>query len=332
MFKIMSDSACDLSKKYVAEHDIDIIPVSVSYDGETYYKIDEEIDRDEFYQRLIDDPTLFPKTSLPSIELYEEAFRKYAKEGIPVICFTISITLSGSFNSAKNAQMIVKEDYPDAEIIVLDSMQNTVSQALIIDQVVRMRSAGLTIQDVLPKMNALMKSARIYFTVGSLDYLQIGGRIGKVAKVAKVASGKLGVKPIIVMKDGEIGLGGVGRNRSKLRKSLIELTRKYLNEHGKDNFVLSVGYGYDATEGVSFMKDAEESLNIKLNKDTNVAVGITSCVHTGPHALGIGMIQRYETLQAVQKMMWNLLRDILEIYSSKHDVTFILIYMQKHIV
>lgn len=293
MFKIMSDSACDLSKKYVAEHDIEIIPVSVSYDGETYYKIDQEIDRDEFYQRLVDDPTLFPKTSLPSIELYEEAFRKCAREGIPVICFTIAISLSGSFNSAKNAQMIVKEDYPDAEIIVLDSMQNTVSQALLIDQVVRMRGNGLSLQNILPKLDALMKSARIYFTVGSLDYLRIGGRIGKVAKIA---TGKLGVKPIIVMKDGEIGLGGVGRNRAKLRKSLIELAKKYLTAHGKKNFLVSVGYGYDATEGVSFMKDIEESLGLKLHKDTNVAIGITSCVHTGPHALGIGMIQRYETL------------------------------------
>ena len=293
MFKVMSDSACDLSQKYIKKNDIDIIPVSVSYDGETYYKIDLEIDRDDFYQKLVDNPTLFPKTSLPSVELYANAFRKYAMQGIPVICFTISIHLSGSFNSARNAKMIVEEEYPEAEIVVLDSQQNTVTQALIIDQVVRMRTAGLSLNDILPKMDALMQSARIIFTVGSLDYLQIGGRIGKVAKAA---TGRLGVKPIIIMKDGEIGLGGIGRNRAKIRKTLIQITKKYIDTKGKDNYIFSVGYGYDATEGVSFMKDVEEELGVKLNSDTNVAIGITSCVHTGPYALGIGVIQKYETL------------------------------------
>ncbi|MCR5736210.1 MAG: DegV family protein [Eubacterium sp.] len=292
MFKIISDSACDLSDSYVREHDLDIIPVFVSYDAENYLPIDQ-VDRDEFYQKLVDDPTLFPKTSLPSVELYANAFRKYAEQNIPVICFTISIKLSGSFNSARNAKMIVEEEFPNAQIIVLDSMQNTVTQALIIDQVVRMRSAGLSIRDVLPKLDALMKSARIIFTVGSLDYLKINGRIGKVAQIG---AGKLGVKPIIIMKDGEIGLGGIGRNRKKLRQSIIDITQKYISTLGKENYIISVGYGYDKEEGFEFMKDVEEQLDVTLNTDTNVAIGITSCVHTGPYAIGIGVIQKYETL------------------------------------
>ncbi len=293
MFKIMSDSACDLSQKYIKNHDIEIIPISVSFDGETFMKDTLEISRKDFYQRLVDDPKLFPKTTLPSVELFADAFRKYVKDGIPVICFTISLHLSGSYNSAMNAKSLVEEEYPEADITVLDSQQNTVTQALIIDQVVRMKDAGLSIKDVLKKMDALMKSARIIFTVGSLDYLQIGGRIGKLAKFT---SGKLGVKPIIIMKDGDIGFGGLGRNRNKIKNSLIDIAGKYLNEHGKENFIVSVGYGYDASEGVSFMNSIEEKLDIRLNTDTNVEIGVVSCTHTGPYALGIGMIQKYETI------------------------------------
>lgn len=293
MFKIMSDSACDLSQKYIKNHDIEIIPISVSFDGETFMKDTLEISRKDFYQRLVDDPKLFPKTTLPSVELFADAFRKYVKDGIPVICFTISLHLSGSYNSAMNAKSLVEEEYPEADITVLDSQQNTVTQALIIDQVVRMKDAGLSIKDVLKKMDALMKSARIIFTVGSLDYLQIGGRIGKLAKFT---SGKLGVKPIIIMKDGDIGFGGLGRNRNKIKNSLIDIAGKYLNEHGKENFIVSVGYGYDASEGVSFMNSIEEKLDIRLNTDTNVEIGVVSCTHTGPYALGIGLIQKYETI------------------------------------
>ena len=293
MFQIISDSACDLSQKYIQKHNIEIVPISVSFDGETFLKDTLEISRKEFYQRLVDDPALFPKTSLPSVESYAEVFRKYAKDQIPVICFTISLHLSGSYNSARNAKMLVEEEYPQADITVIDSQQNTVSQALIIDQTVRMRDAGLSVKEVLDKMDALMKSARIIFTVGSLDYLQIGGRIGKLAKFT---SGKLGVKPIIIMKDGDIGFGGLGRNRNKIKNSLIEIAEKYLTERGKDNFIVSVGYGYDASEGVSFMSAVEEKIGIRLNTDTNVEIGVVSCTHTGPHAIGIGIIQKYETI------------------------------------
>ena len=293
MYQIISDSACDLSSQYIKEHNITIVPISVSFDGETYYRDSIDISRQECYQKMVDDPKLFPKTSLPSVESYADTFRQFTDQWIPVICFTISLALSGSYNSARTAKELIEEENPNAQITVLDSQQNTVTQALILDQVVRMRDAGISFENMLEKMEKLMHSARIIFTVGSLDYLQKGGRIGKVAVAA---TGKLGVKPIIIMKDGEIGLGGIGRNRNKLKNSIIQVTKKYLEENGKDNFVVSVGYGYDAAEGVSFMSAVEEGLDVKLNSETNVAIGIVSAVHTGPYAIGIGVIQKYETL------------------------------------
>ena len=289
----MSDSACDLTPGYVKEHDVTIVPILASLDGENYYQDGIEINRNEFYQTMVDNPKLFPKTSLPSIETYVETFREYASQGIPVICFTISLILSGSYNSAMNAKLIVEEEFPDAQIIVVNSQQNTVTQALIVDQVVRMRDAGLTLDQINEKLPALMSSARIFFTVASLDYLQIGGRIGGVAKAA---TGKLGVKPIIIMKDGGIGLGGIGRNRNKLKKNIIQVADKYLEENGRDNIVVSCGYGYDKDEGLAFMSDVENELGVTLNSETNVEIGIITAVHTGPHAIGIGVIQKYETL------------------------------------
>mgnify|MGYP002616380046 CR=1 FL=1 len=81
MYKIVSDSACDLSKEYLEKHDVTIVPLSVSFDGETYYRDGVDITRDECYQRMVDDPKLFPKTSLPSVESYAEVFRNYVEQG-----------------------------------------------------------------------------------------------------------------------------------------------------------------------------------------------------------------------------------------------------------
>ncbi len=293
MYKIISDSACDLSQQYREKHDITIVPLSVSFDGETYYRDSIDITRNECYERMVSQPNIFPKTSLPSVETYADTFKQFTDRGIPVICFTISLGLSGSYNSAMNAKELVEEENPDAQITVIDSKQNTVTQALIIDQVVKMRDANLPFEAMLEKLPKLMRSARIIFTVGSLEYLQKGGRIGSVATAA---TSKLGVNPVIIMKDGKIGLGGIGRNRNKLKNKILQVTKKYLDENGKDNFVVSVGYGYDKTEGVDFMNSVEESLDVKLNSETNVAIGIVTAVHTGPYAIGIGVIQKYETL------------------------------------
>ena len=293
MYKIVSDSACDLSKEYLEKHDVTIVPLSVSFDGETYYRDGVDITRDECYQRMVDDPKLFPKTSLPSVESYADVFRSFVEQGFPVVCFTITTLFSGSYNSAINAKSLVLEDYPDANICVIDSKQNTVTQALLIDQFVRMLEDGLSFEQAMSKLDALMASARIFFTVGSLDYLKMGGRIGKVATAA---TGKLGVKPVIIMKDGDICLGGIGRNRNKLKNSVLQVAKKYLDENNKDNFIVSVGYGYDKEAGFEFMKEVESTLDVKLDSETNVAIGIVSAVHTGPYPIGLGVIRKYETL------------------------------------
>lgn len=293
MYKIVSDSACDLSKEYLEKHDVTIVPLSVSFDGEIYYRDGVDITRDQCYQKMVDDPKLFPKTSLPSVESYADVFRSFVEQGFPVVCFTITTLFSGSYNSAMNAKSLVEEDYPDANICVIDSKQNSVTQALLIDQFVRMLEDGLSFEQVMSKLEPLMASARIFFTVGSLDYLQMGGRIGKVATAA---TGRLGVKPVIVMKDGDIGLGGIGRNRNKLKNSVLQVAKKYLDENNKDNFIVSVGYGYDKEEGFEFMKEVESTLDVKLDSETNVAIGIVSAVHTGPYPIGLGVIRKYETL------------------------------------
>ena len=293
MYKIISDSACDLTELYIKKHNIEIVPLTASLDGETYLKDKTEINRKDFYTTMVENPDIFPKTSLPSVESFETVFRKYAEQNIPVVCFTITTLFSGSYNSAMNAKSLVEEYYPDANICVIDSKQNTVTQALLIDQFVKMLEDGLSFEQAMSKLDALMASARIFFTVGSLDYLKMGGRIGKVATAA---TGKLGVKPVIIMKDGDIGLGGIGRNRNKLKNSVLQVAKKYLDENNKDNFIVSVGYGYDKEEGFEFMKEVESTLDVKLNTETNVAIGIVSAVHTGPYPIGLGVIRKYETL------------------------------------
>ena len=77
--QIISDGALDLSRELTRERDILVVPFYVSFDGETYLKEGWNLDIREFYQRMVDHPDVFPKTSMPSVDDYYQVFLPLAK-------------------------------------------------------------------------------------------------------------------------------------------------------------------------------------------------------------------------------------------------------------
>ena len=75
MFDIITDSACDLTPETAAKLNIEIVPFYVSLDGEHYRKEGKEITVRDFYQFMVDNPSAYPKTSLASIEDFEEVVK-----------------------------------------------------------------------------------------------------------------------------------------------------------------------------------------------------------------------------------------------------------------
>ena len=96
---------------------------------------------------------------------------------------------------------MVKDEYPEARITVIDSTVNTVLQGLFVLEACRMRDMGLDYEEIIERILPIRETGRIFFTIGSIDYLRHGGRIGKLAGIA---AGALGIKPMITLKEGEI--------------------------------------------------------------------------------------------------------------------------------
>ena len=292
-FQIVADSACDLPQEYVDGKNIEIVPLSISFDGEIYYKDRVEMKADEFFEKLINNPEISPKSSLPQIQEYVDVFEKYVEKGIPVICTTISLKLSGSYNSACMAKIQVLEKYPHGKIEVVDSTHNTVCFGLFVNEIVRMRDAGYKIDECMKKMMEIRSTGHIYFTIGSFNYLNKGGRLGKAALTA---GDKLGIKPVIIMANGGISVGGIKRSRKKAINKVLELVSEHFK--GEDinieDYVFKTGYCYDREEGEEFTNTVEELLGMKTCKDFEGKIGPITGVHTGPYALGVGFIKRYD--------------------------------------
>lgn len=291
--QIISDGSLDLSKEITDKRGIRVVPFYVSFDGETYKKEVEELEVREFYQQMVDHPDVFPKTSMPSVDDYYQVFLPLAKEGTPMICICITTKFSGSMQSANTARDMVLEEYPNARITVIDATVDTVLQGLYVLEACRLRDMGWDYDRIVDRILAIRESGRIFFTIGSIDYLKHGGRIGKLTGLA---AGVLKIKPLITLKEGEIFSSGVTRNRHKSMEKVVQMLNDYLDERKAKpgEYSFAIGFGYDYEEACQFREMLKDLVRERLGIDEIeiYQIGATIGVHTGPYPIGVGIIRR----------------------------------------
>ena len=196
--------------------------------------------------------------------------------------------------SALGAKDLILEQYPQAEITVIDAAVNTVLQGLFVLEAARLRDSGAGLKETAARLEEIKGTGRIFFTVGNMEYLKHGGRIGKVAAVA---GSVLNIRPVITLKQGEIFPSGIDRGRRRTLQKTLDLLLEYLKESrlGIECFSLAVGYGYDRAEGEAFRDHALSVLKEKGYDIKEIAlyqIGATIGVHTGPYPLGFGILEK----------------------------------------
>lgn len=292
-YQIISDSSCDLEPNLAQEHNIKIVPFYIAFGTESYQKEIEQIAVQDFYQNMVNHPHDFPKSSLPTVTDYIQAFQPYVESGIPIICLCITSKFSGSYNSACNARDLLLHEYKQAKIAVIDTMVNTVLQGIMVLEAAKMQESGISYEEAIQKIESIRSSGRIFFTIGNMDYLIHGGRVGKLA--GKI-SNTLGIRPIITLKDGEIFPSGITISRNKSKEKIIDLVKKHFSKITQDlnDYTIVVGYGYDYEEAAAFRDQLYNSLKQYSNiYSINLRqIGATIGVHTGPYPLGVALLKK----------------------------------------
>lgn len=290
-YQIFSDGACDIGFEKAAELNIQLIPFYVSIDHENYYKEILELSLDTYFHFMTEEKG-YPKTSLPSIQDYIDAFRPALEAGKDVLCLTMTRSLTASQESAMTAKAMLEEDFPDATIEVINSWVATGAQTLLLMEMARMQKNGKSLAEVVAYVEKARVDARIHFMVGDLSYLEVGGRIGKLATLS---GGLLKIKPLIILKDGEINVGGVCRARKKGLAQIAEITRKYLKESGENpaEYIATLGTNTiweDMDAFFALAKDAAPGMEFL----PHFQIGATISSHTGPGTTGFCFVKKYE--------------------------------------
>lgn len=295
-FGIVSDSSCDLPESYVQTEQVEIVSFYLSFDGEEYYREGKEISIPEFYQRMAENPDCFPKTSMPSIQDYVDAFLSFVKKGLPVLCICLSRKLSGSLQAAVNAKQVVEEQFQEARIEVVDSCLATALQGMLVKNAVEMGNAGKTLDEAAEALRSLRQSGHIFFTTDDLKYLEHGGRIGKVASVA---GSVLKIKPLIQFYDGELGSAELCRGRKKSLQKIIDKMESYIQDLKiePEDYFLVTGVGLWVPEYDEFKMRLRERLGtsgFRVREWEDIQIGATIGVHTGPYPLGAGLLRQWK--------------------------------------
>ncbi|MFH1202490.1 MAG: DegV family protein [Candidatus Omnitrophota bacterium] len=272
---IVTDSTCDLI--CAQELGICVVPLKVYFGAEEFLD-NVDIKPHVFYKRLRTQK-IMPRTSQPSPGDFLYAYTSLKQAGVnKIISIHLSSKLSGTTQSALTASSMIE----GMDIRVIDSKFASLGLGFLCLQAKNYINELNNLDEAIFKIKEDIKKVIIYFSVGSLDYLEKGGRIGK----AKAFLGKLlDLKPILGVEGGQIkpvnkvrgGLKEAGRNIAGLIKKDIGMVRK-LQFLGVIHSCLPQEAG-----------DLADLLKNDLG-DFPILIAELGCVlgsHVGPKALGV---------------------------------------------
>lgn len=225
MYQIVTDSCCDLPYTTLKEEEIDFVSMEIILNDDVFLDdAGETFDIEEFYNQLKNGA--LPSTSQVNVSKYVDFFTPYVKENIPVLYVCFSSGLSGSYQSALLAVEMIKEDYPDAEIHVFDTLAASCGQGLMVLDAVQNKRDGLSLEENISWLEQEKMNYQHWCTVDDLNHLYHGGRI---TKGAAAVGELLKVKPIIkINEEGKLVVHQKVRTRKKALRYIADKVIKCL--------------------------------------------------------------------------------------------------------
>lgn len=277
---VVVDSGSDVNENLAKGLDIFSLPLRISIDGKEYTD-GIDITAQEVFD-VLDSAKV--TTSLPTGEDIINTFEKLKGEGYThIIAVAISSGLSGTFNVMRNLSNAVD----GLEVYVFDTKNISLGSGLLALHAAEMVKDGATFSEIVSSLESKLNDSEVFFTVGSLDYLLKGGRIGLVAgTVANV----LNIKPIISCNDdGVYYTVSKARGYGRVIKKMVDAAAKFVGDHNDYKVYL---LNADSKENFDEIKDYVLSKFNHLSSVEVINITPALVIHTGPEALGIAIIKK----------------------------------------
>jgi DegV family protein with EDD domain len=274
MFHIVTDSTADMPEGWVNTYGIDIMPINIKV-GEKMYQQGIDLDNDDFY-RLVKELRVIPQTSLPSLLQVKEFYQRIASSGDTILSLHVGSKLSGTFSVVQAA---AREIADRIKVFPFDSGGGSALLAFMAQEARLLERGGVSIQDILQRLDFIRRKVTVIFTIDTLDYARLSGRVNRLQATL---SSFLQVKPIIVLKDGLLDIAEKVRTRQKSLDRVLEMVRERV---GEKRVNIAVVHARDLPTARILCERVRAVLNCKQMILTELSISVVA--HMGPGTVGI---------------------------------------------
>ena len=280
-YMIFADVSIDIDMAFADKYDLKYIPMEYILDDNSFNCSRPENDEmmHQYYEKLRLKASTHTSQIVPNN--YVEAFEGYIKEGKGILYISLSSGLSNTYESALLAAKMLKDDYPECEIEVVDSLGATGGMGILAESACLNREKGMSLSDNAKWLREHANNINFWFKVEDLMYLCRGGRVSATTAVVGTA---LKIKPILTI-DSTGKLQTIDKKRGD-KQAMLSLIERFDASYDPD-------MGNTVYISCADCKDVAESLKSKLLEkypDLDIKITMLSPIigaHTGPDMLSL---------------------------------------------
>lgn len=277
MVKIIADSTCDLSKELLEKYNVDILPLYIIL-GDEEHQDGRGISPDEIYA-WSNANNATPKTAACSLAQASELFKVYVDQGMEIVCFSIS----GSMSTTGNVMRMAAEELGAADrISIIDSENLSTGIGLMVLEAAEMAKQGSSAAEIVKHIEAIKPRVRSSFVVDTLTFLHRGGRCSGVAALLGTT---LKLHPRIAVENGKMAPGK--KYRGKMSRVILNYAQdmeKELRTAKADRVFIT--HSGCAEEDIAAVRSYLEGLN-RFGEILITRAGGVISSHCGPGTLGV---------------------------------------------
>ena len=281
-YVILTDSGCDIIPETLSEWKVKYISLTFRFNGEEKEYENDEMSSHDFYNRMREGS--IAKTAAINAERFRLFFEQELKQGNDILYLGFSSGLSATYNAARMAAEQLATDYPERNIVTIDTLAASAGFGFLVALAARARDDGKTLDEVAELTRSYIPRLCHWFTVDDLVYLKRGGRISPT--VAFVGN-MLGIKPVLHVDD-DGHLINITKVRGR-KASIAALAKKYgeLLEHADMNEVfISHGDCIADAEALKTILETQYGARVTLITPVGTVIG----AHSGPGTLAVFFI------------------------------------------
>jgi DegV family protein with EDD domain len=280
-FVITTDSDSEIPYEYAEKNGIEVFSMPYTFkDKEYLFDLFRNMELiKEFFAGLRNGATA--TTSARSPHEILEFFKAIVSQGKDLVNISLSSKLSNHYSYACMARDDILKEFPDAKVVVIDSLSICMGQGLVVYTAQEMKNEGKSMDEIVEWVENNKLRMNMYFTVDDLNFLKRGGRLsGAAAAVGTM----LDLKPIICA-DTEGRLVPIDKVKGRKKALRYFVDRLGESEAFLDDMIASIIHA-DCEEDAQLLEEMiREKYTPKMIWQRPMGPVIGS--HTGPGALGL---------------------------------------------